>query len=162
MAVHIDADRGIMARPRWRDLHEWLELVEGIGELRRVDGASSEEDVGAITEMLERYEDSPCVLFDRLPGFEPGYRVLSNSLGTRRRHAITLGLDPAEATHEWLLAYWRGLLRGFTPIPPVVVSGGPIQEHVQRDEVVDLTRFPSPIWHPLDGGRYIVTASLNI
>ncbi len=162
MAVQADAGRALTARPQWRDLREWLALVEGIGELRRVDGASSEEDVGAITEMLERYEDSPCVLFDRLPGFAPGYRVLTNSLGTRRRHAVTLGLDPAEATHERLLAYWRDLLRGFTPIPPVVVSSGPIQENILRDTAVDLTRFPSPIWHPRDGGRYIGTASLNI
>jgi UbiD family decarboxylase len=162
MVVQAEAGRVELARPRWRDLREWLDLVEGIGELKRVDGASSEEDVGAITEMLERYEDSPCVLFNRLPGFELGYRVLSNSLGTRRRHAITLGLDPAEATHERLLAYWRGLLRGFSPIPPVVVGDGPIRENILRDEAVDLTRFPAPIWHPLDGGRYIGTASLNI
>src|SRR5579884_935765 len=147
MAVQADAGRALTARPQWRDLREWLALVEGIGELRRVDGASSEEDVGAITEMLERYEDSPCVLFDRLPGFAPDYRVLSNALGTRRRHALTLGLDPAEATHERLLAYWRGLLRGFAPIPPVVVHDGPILENVLRGDAVDLNSFPSPIWH---------------
>ena len=94
MVVQAEAGRVDLARPPWRDLREWLDLVEGIGELKRVNGASSEEDVGAITEMLERYEDSPCVLFDRLPGFEPGCRVLSNALGTRRRHALTLGLDP--------------------------------------------------------------------
>jgi 3-polyprenyl-4-hydroxybenzoate decarboxylase len=72
MVVQAEADRVGLARPRWRDLREWLDMVEGMGELKRVNGASSEEDVGAITEMLERYEDSPCFLFARLPGFEPG------------------------------------------------------------------------------------------
>jgi UbiD family decarboxylase len=30
-------------------------------------------------------------------------------------------------------------------------------EHVQRDDDVDLFTFPSPLWHELDGGRYIGT-----
>jgi UbiD family decarboxylase len=150
------------ARPQWRDLREWLQRVEAIGELRKVTGASSEEDIGAITEMLEHTDESPCALFDEIPGFEPGYRVLSNGMGSRRRQAITLGLDPAEASHDRLLAYWRGLLRGFTPIPPVTVPRGAIQENVLRGDDVDVTRFPAPIWHPLDGGRYIGTASVEI
>ena len=46
------------------------------GELKRVQGANSEEDIGAITEMLDHTEGSPCVLFDEIPNFEQGYRVL--------------------------------------------------------------------------------------
>ena len=47
--------------------------------------------------------------------------------------------------------YWRGLLRGFSPIPSVIVERGSIHENVLRDGEVDLTRFPVPIWLPLDG-----------
>ena len=147
---------------RWRDMRDWLELVEAIGELKHVRGASSEREIGDITEMLDHADDSPCVLFDDVPGFQPGYRVLSNGMGTRRRQAITLGLDLSDATHEGLLAYWRGLLKGFSPIPSVVIDRGPVQENVLRDGEVDLARFPVPIWHPLDGGRFIGTASVNI
>jgi UbiD family decarboxylase len=43
-----------------------------------------------------------------------------------------------------------------------VVERGSIQENVLRDEAVDLNRFPAPVWHPLDGGRFIGTASVNI
>jgi 4-hydroxy-3-polyprenylbenzoate decarboxylase len=83
-------------------------------------------------------------------------------MGTRARQAITLGLDPATATHERLLGFWRELMRGFTPIEPEVVDKGAIQENIHRDKDVDITRFPAPIWHPKDGGRYIGTASINI
>ena len=69
--------------------------------------------------MLDHNEDSPCVLFDEIPNFKPGYRVLVNSMGSRKRQAVTLGLDPDEASHDRLLQFWRELLKGFAPIPPV-------------------------------------------
>ena len=94
---------------RWRDLREWLARVESLGELKRVTGANSEEDIGAITEMLDHNGESPCVLFDEIPNFKPGYRVLANSIGSRVRQAVTLGIDPAEASHDRLLQFWREL-----------------------------------------------------
>src|SRR4029450_9680793 len=145
-----------------RDLREWLDVVDTLGELKRVQGANSEADIGAVTEMLDHNEDSPCVLFDEIPNFEQGYRVLVNSMGSRKRQAVTLGLDPEEASHDRLLRFWRELLKGFAPIPPVQVKRGSIQQNILRDDAVDLNRFPVPIWHPLDGGRFIGTASVNI
>src|SRR5438105_6483981 len=159
MAKHVKAQP---TEPRWRDLREWLDVVEGLGELKRVQGANSEEDIGAVTEMLDHTDGSPCVLFDEIPNFKPGYRVLVNSMGSIKRQAVTLGLDPAEASHDRLLQFWRERLKGFAPIPPVVVKRGAVQENILRDGDVDLTQFPAPIWHPGDGGRFIGTASFNI
>jgi UbiD family decarboxylase len=159
MAKHVKAKT---AERRWRDLREWLDVVDALGELKRVQGANSEEDIGAVTEMLDHTEESPCVLFDQITNFTPGYRVLVNSMGSRKRQAVTLGLDPDEASHGRLLQFWRELLKGFAPIPPVQVNRGSIQQNILRDDDVDLNRFPVPIWHPLDGGRFIGTASVNI
>src|SRR5437867_12794706 len=150
------------AETKWRDLREWLARVDSLGELKRVTGANSEEDIGAITEMLDHTEGSPCVLFDEIPNFKPGYRVLVNTMGSTKRQAVTLGLDPAEASHDRLLQFWRELLKGFAPIPPINVKRGSVQQNILRDQEVDLERFPVPIWHPLDGGRFIGTASVNI
>src|SRR5919109_791912 len=147
---------------KWRDLRDWLQIVDDLGELKRVQGTNSEEDIGAITEMLDHSEESPCVLFDEIPNFEPGCRVLVNGMGSRKRQAVTLGLDPAEASHDRLLQFWRELLKGFAPMPPLHIKRGPVQENILRDDEVDLNRFPVPIWHPLDGGRFIGTASINI
>src|ERR1041385_2351517 len=85
---------------QWRDLRGWLAQVDALGELKRVNGVNSEEDIGAITEMLDHTEESPCVLFDEIANFRTGYRVLVNSMGSRRRQAVTLGLAPAEASHR--------------------------------------------------------------
>ncbi len=148
--------------PVWRDTREWLERVAAIGQLRVVPGASWQEDIGAITELLDHTEGSPCVLFDAVPGYPVGHRVLVNCSGTPERQAVTLGLPPEQATHAGLFAFWRGVLGELRPRAPKEVASGPILEHVQEGGAIDLLGFPTPQWHPKDGGRFIGTASLNI
>ena len=151
-----------MGELQWHDLRDWLRVVDGLGELRHVQGATWQEDIGAVTEMLDHTPESPAALFDAIPGYPRGFRVLSTANGTRRRQAVTLGLDPDDASHAALMAWWRGTLRHFRALPPVEVSDGPIFEQVDRGDDVNLAKFPAPLWHPLDGGRSIGTAPLNI
>ncbi len=61
-----------------------------------------------------------------------------------------------------LIARWKELLKGVKPIAPRVVSNGPILENVKTGAEVDMTIFPTPHWHELDGGRYIGTADCVI
>ena len=149
-------------QPIYRDLRDWLQRVDEIGELKVVRGASSEQDIGRVAEMLDHTAGSPCVLFDAIPGYPSGRRVVVNTNGTIRRQAVTLGLDPDAVTHETLMRFWRDELRRLEPLPPREVSTGPVFENILRDDQVDLSAFPAPIWHPKAGGRYIGTASLNI
>lgn len=146
----------------WVDLREWIEGAARIGELRIVPGASWQTDIGAITEMLDHANEAPCVLFDEIPGYRRGRRVIVNCNGSLGRQAVTLGLPPERASHDGLQTFWRDVLRELRPLPPVEVASGPVLENVLEGEAVDLTAFPVPIWHPSDGGRYIGTASLNI
>lgn len=149
-------------RPPWRDAREWIARVREIGELRDVSGVDWEAGIGEVTEMLDHAEDSPCVLFDAVPGYPAGRRVIVNCNGTPGRQAVTLNLPPEEANHEGLFRFWRNALDGFQPVDPVVVASGPIFENTVRGDDVDLEAFPVPVWHPKDGGRYIGTASMNI
>lgn len=152
-------------KPGYDSLGGWLELIERQlppSEHRVVRGTSSEADIGEITQVLEHAMNSPTVLFDDIPGYKPGWRVLVNANGTIRRQAVTLGLDPGSVSHEGLLEFWGTTLRSLTPAAPVEVGSGPILTNVRRGAAVDLTEFPAPIWHPKAGGRYIGTASLNI
>ena len=149
------------ARP-WRDAREWIERVRDIGELSDVRGVDWQAGIGATTQLLDRTEGAPSVLFDEVPGYEAGRRVLVNCNGTLARQAVTLGLAATQATHQGLREFWRGVLAGRAPIPPVEVENGPVFENVLRGTAVDLEAFPVPVWHPNDGGRYIGTASLNV
>ncbi|MGH2407730.1 MAG: UbiD family decarboxylase, partial [Candidatus Limnocylindrales bacterium] len=141
---------------------EWLAVVRGTGELRDIKGASWQADIGAITAMLDTEEGSPAVLFDEIPGYAAGRRVLVNANGTPRRQAVTLGLAESDANHDGLFRFWREVLADLRPIAPKEVPDGPIFENVLEGDAVDLEAFPAPVWHPQDGGRYIGTASLNI
>jgi len=159
-----DAPADATAAPSkpWRDTREWIERVRGIGELREVSGVDWQAGIGEVTEMLDHAEGSPCVVFDDVPGYDPGRRVIVNCSGTPGRQAVTLNLPPSEANHEGLFRFWRSILRDFKPIDPVDVESGPIFENVVEGDDVDLEAFPVPIWHPYDGGRFIGTASMNI
>ena len=76
----------------YTDLREWIDAADAIGELRTVEGASWESDIGEISEMLIHTLGAPTVLFDEIPGYPKGQRVLVNANATRSRLALTLGL----------------------------------------------------------------------
>ncbi len=145
----------------WKDMREWMERVQAIGGLRVVKGASWQEDIGAITQMLDHNEGSPCVVYDDIPGYPRGHRVIVNTNGTPARQAVTLGLPQSAATHDGLLSFWRSVLADLKPLAPREVETGPILENVQEGKDIDLFSFPTPMWHPKDGGRFIGTASMN-
>jgi UbiD family decarboxylase len=151
------------ARPGpWRDTRQWIDRVRAIGELRDVTGVDWQAGIGEVTELLDHSEGSPCVLFDEVPGYEAGRRVIVNCNGTPARQAVTLNLPRSEGNHEGLFRFWRHVLHDFRAIDPVEVESGPVFENVLEGADVDLEAFPVPIWHPLDGGRFIGTASMNI
>lgn len=151
-------------RPGWGDLRGWLEEVERLGQLRRVTGASWETDIGEATAVLDRHHPAPAVLFDEVPGYPAGFRVLVNANGTDRRQALTLGLpyDDHEPGHDQLMSFWRRRLAEAVPIEPVTVETARFLENRLEGDEVDLLRFPAPVWHPEDGGRYLATAGLTI
>jgi len=51
----------------------------------------------------------------------------------------------------------RNKMRALQLIPPKFVDSGPVLENRLIGEAIDITKFPSPRHHELDGGRYIGT-----
>lgn len=138
------------------DLRGWIAAAESIGELRRVDGASWQEDIGQIAEMLIHTLGSPAVLFDAVPDYPRGYRVLVNANATPGRLALTLGLPQGLTRHEMMAEFLR-LTEADRRVPPRTHADGPVFENMVKRGEIDLLSFPTPIWHPEDGGRYIGT-----
>jgi hypothetical protein len=60
------------------DVRGFLEVVEAAGELRRLDGADWDLEIGALTELVNE-QRGPALLFDHIKGYPAGYRVLSAS-----------------------------------------------------------------------------------
>src|ERR1700688_4615194 len=66
----------------WRDLREWIDLIEGRGFLKRISApVDTDEELSAITFMATRSEAAPALLFENLEGGDPGTSVLTNMLG---------------------------------------------------------------------------------
>src|SRR5579862_4220001 len=142
-------------------LRTWLDQVRDLGELRDVHGASCELEIGTIVDILMERAGNPAVLFDDIPGYPAGYRVLGNVLTSSARVALTGGLDPSLSKLE-LVKAWQGINSSTKLIPPRVVPSGPVQECVQTGSEVDLNRLPAPRWHEEDGGRFIGTGSMVV
>jgi UbiD family decarboxylase len=140
----------------YSDLRDWIERARAMGEVRDVTGASWEEDIGHVSEMLHHTDDAPVALFDEIPGYPKGHRILVNANATRRRVALTLGL-PLDIERRPLMDEFLRLTEADRAVAPRVVDDGPVFENVQTGDDVNVLGFPSPQWHPLDGGRYIGT-----
>ena len=146
----------------YKDLRGWIDEVEKMGELRHFDGADCDLEIGAVTDIVCREnKQRPAVLFDNIKGYPQGYRVVAGMLNTMPRLALTVGMA-TELGRLKFVQDWRNRMRNLVPIPPVLVNKGPVMENVMEGDQVDLLKFPAPMWHELDGGRYIGTASVTI
>ena len=149
------------AQMGYTDLRDFIRVIDSWGQLRIVKGANLDEDIGAATDVVHHTAGSPAVLFDDIPGYPSGFRVLVNSFQTHQRVAFTLGVPHDVPLHEMLDA-WRHRLQTLQPIPPIEVTDGPVMENVMTGDAVNLLKFPAPKWHPLDGGRYLGTGSFDV
>lgn len=147
------------------DLRQWLEQVDKMGELRRIEGADWDLEIGCITAMNWKRKDQPALLFDSIKDYAGGYRILTCSVSTPNRVALMLNLPLDLSNLEYLALLrqkfpcWEAELDKFKP---QVVKTGPILENVHSGDDVDLLEFPVPKWHDLDGGRYIGTGDAVI
>jgi UbiD family decarboxylase len=139
----------------YSDLRSWLEDVEKMGELKRIEGAHWDKEIGGLSELLAE-RDPAALLFDKIPGYPEGFRVLSNCFLTHKRTASVLGIPQGLGSVQMVDA-WRKRLKNIKMIPPVTVKDGPILQNVLTGTDVDLYKFPTPIWHEKDGGRFIGT-----
>ena len=142
------------------DLRAWLEAMRRLGELTDVIGADWNLELGAISELNVRRSPNRALLFDDIAGYPRGFRVLTCSTSSALRLASVLQLGVGNSHHALVQALrgkpaeWQAQTALYDP---VVTDAGPVLENVRRGEALDLEIFPAPLWHELDGGRYIGT-----
>jgi len=144
----------------YNDLRGWIEEARKLGEVRDIEGASWQEDIGMATELLHHSDPAPVAIFDSIPGYPKGHRVLTNFFGGKRRN-MTLGfpsqLNKVELSNEFIKAF-----QAASPLPYEFVEDAPILENVRMGDDVNVLEFPTPLWHEADGGRYIGTGTYDI
>ena len=90
----------------YKDLREFIALVEKVNLLRHVHGAQTHLEIGGVTEVAAGLPDCPALLFDDIPGFPRGFRIFTNPVNTPQRAALALGIDPKlrpiDALKAWM------------------------------------------------------------
>jgi 4-hydroxy-3-polyprenylbenzoate decarboxylase len=151
----------------YRDLREFIEVLESRGLLRRV--RIPVDPVLEITEVTDRIskQGGPALLFERVRGSD--HPVLINAFGSKERMALALGVqdvDEIAARIECLLnmkdlpgTLWEKIrmlprLAEMSSWVPKTVRSAPCQEVVHHEDA-SLDLFPILQCWPGDGGRYL-------
>ena len=150
-----------------KSLREFIEELKAIDEVQPIGlEVDWNLEIGAITR--RSYElRAPAPLFETIKDIERGFRVLGAPGGLSAspalrfsRIALALGFSPDVPGRKII----EGLAeaRSRPGIPPRWLSSGPCKENVMLGSDVDLLRFPTPLIHGTDGGRYIQTFGMNV
>ncbi|NCF29730.1 MAG: 4-hydroxy-3-polyprenylbenzoate decarboxylase [Gammaproteobacteria bacterium] len=155
---------------KYRDLREFIALLDARGELKRV--TAPVDPRLEMTEICDRTlrRGGPALLFENPTGY--AVPVLANLFGTPLRVALGMGEESVAALREVgrLLAYlkepdpprgmkdaWRALpiYKKVLDMAPKTVRSAPCQECVVGADEVDLSRLPIQTCWPEDAGPLI-------
>ena len=140
------------------DLREFMKKCEAEGELKRI---KTEVDwnleLSHIAKLNEE-KKGPALLFEKVKDYQ--IPLLASAFTSPRRLAIALGMplnfSMCDMAKRWMELTTKKM------IPPVEVKTGPVLENVIQGKDVNLFNFPVPKFYPMDGGRFIGTASFVI
>ena len=145
-----------------KDLREWIEKADDMGELLRLENADWNLEIGCIEEVVSQKPGKrPALLFDKIKDYPEGYQIITNVLGSLPRLCLSAGF-PTNYKPVEFINKWREVSKDLKTIPPKQVDTGPVMENVIKGDQVDLYKFPVPLVHHLDGGRYIATGTMSI
>ena len=142
-------------RMQYRGLRGWLEQVDKMGELRKVDGAHWDVEMGAHHPHADREEPrrragDPVRRRARLPA-RASARCTAISRRSRRV-ALTLGLPLDHERKVDIVQRYHARMQELKPLPPRFVKDGPILENVLEGDDIDVLKFPVPRHHELRQG----------
>ena len=106
-----------------QDLRSWIAKMDAAGEVQHISGAGREEEIGGIVDFYQRKAGNQAVLFDDIPGYPKGHRVVANILTSIKRIHLTLG-HSADASAIDLVHFWRKHMKDAKAIPPQLVKTG--------------------------------------
>jgi UbiD family decarboxylase len=136
-----------------QDLRSFLDLVKRTRPADFQIVSRPVDPVHEITALVTKLEKEarrrPVLLFESVKG--TAWPVLTNLHASRGRLAAAINASPERMLETYLRAMER-------PLPPRVVSTGPVKEVVKRGEEIDLVALPQIVHHEGDAGPYVTAA----
>lgn len=136
----------------YKDLRQFINTLEKNGEVQRINKEVNWNlEAGAILRRTyETNERAP--FFQKITGYPPGNRIFGGVLSNYKRIALAMDMDPKSSYKELVKAYRE---RAKKRIKPIMVKNAPCKENILLGDDIDLFRFPAPMIHDGDGGRYL-------
>ncbi|KAJ9190768.1 3-octaprenyl-4-hydroxybenzoate carboxy-lyase-domain-containing protein [Paecilomyces variotii] len=133
------------------------------------DQVSPNLEVAAVTRRV--YEThAPAPLFHDVAGTDPKtglFKILGAPVGLRKdkrdrygRMALQLGL-PATSSPRDIVQKLIDTKNG-KPMPPVRVSDAPVKQNILKGDQIDMTKWPIPRLHSIDGGTYLGSYGFHV
>jgi 4-hydroxy-3-polyprenylbenzoate decarboxylase len=146
---------------RFSDLREFIQTLQQQGEIKIIEGASCDLEIGGVTQIATGSAKCPALLFDSIKGFPKGYRILTNMISNRVRERLVFDV-PDDLSNRDAVKIWKDKLKEYKPIAPKEVATGPVKENILLGDKVDLSKIPWPRWHEHDGvptmcGNFAIT-----
>ena len=141
MNTNVDPRTTRGANASKQDLRVWLAEMEAAGEVTHISGAEREKEIGGIVDIFQRKTGNQAVLFDDVPGYPKGHRILANILTSVRRINLTLG-HAAEGTEIELVKHWRKYMKEAKTYPPREVQTGALLENIKTGDDMTCSKFP--------------------
>jgi UbiD family decarboxylase len=145
-----------------KSLRDYIEALKQLGEVQEIEREVDWNlEIGAIIRRCNE-TGAPAPLFNTIRGIEKGFRVFGAPAGVSQhkglylaRMALSLGLDAHASGPELVTALAQARERPL--LAPRRVETAAHKQHILRGDEVDLLRFPTPLIHQADGGRYFNT-----
>ena len=117
-----------------KSLRAFIKELEKRGDLFRIEEEIDPKyEISGVLKILDE-KDGPAVIFANPKGYN--IPVAGNVMGNRKRLAMAFGVEEKDLIKEYLQ-------RKENPIPPKVISEGPVKEIVIKDNIDIPGLFPS-------------------
>lgn len=153
MAILTESAIPATAAVGYADFREYIALLENRNLLHRVTcEVDPVHELGAIAaRSLER--KGPAIAFENVKGYA-GTPLVTNVISTTQQLAVAFNTEPNEE------AIQQRVVDGMSNrIASRVLSTGPCKDVIITGDDLDIDVFPTPVWHELDGGRFLGTTA---
>jgi UbiD family decarboxylase len=129
----------------FKDLREFISALQDRHEIKSIDGASAELEIGAVTQIGAESAQCPAILFDAIPGFRKGQRVLTNVLANKTRERLLFGVSQ-DLTEKDALIAWKDKLTQYQPVAVANSAHAPVKQNILAEGQIDLATLPWLRW----------------
>lgn len=144
------------------DVRDHLDALQEYGELVTVDEEIDWNLEAAALAAMSNRTGAQAIHFKMIKGYPEGYTLAANLFAGPGHHydykrkmwgriAIGLGLDPKMEYEEFIATLNE---RYRFPILPIKTNTGPCKEVINTGKDINVLKFPFPMLHEGDGGRY--------